>query len=75
MVRCSSLVLDTPGKLGKIIYGMNRSLGTIPLTIKVRTGVKDGKNTTHKLMSRLPQWPVGAMTASSTCVTMYKKAC
>ena len=44
---------------------MNRSLGTIPLTIKVRTGVKDGKNTTHKLIPRLAEWGVSAMTASS----------
>ncbi len=67
-----SPVLDSPGKLGKIINGMNRSLGAIPLTIKVRTGVKDGKNTSHKLMSRLPEWGVSAMTASSICVLRTK---
>jgi tRNA-dihydrouridine synthase 3 len=36
-------VLDVTGKLGKIIVGMNKALGEIPLTVKIRTGVKDGK--------------------------------
>jgi tRNA-dihydrouridine synthase 3 len=53
-------VLDTPGKLGKILIGMNRALGDIPLTIKVRTGVREGKNTAHKLVPRLGSWGVGA---------------
>ncbi|KDQ49809.1 hypothetical protein JAAARDRAFT_42555 [Jaapia argillacea MUCL 33604] len=48
-----SALLDTPGKLSKILTGMNRALGTIPLTVKLRTGVKDGRNTVHKLMGRL----------------------
>ncbi|KAF8319144.1 uncharacterized protein EI90DRAFT_2978648 [Cantharellus anzutake] len=55
-------LLDAPGKLGKIIRAMNHSIGAIPLTIKARTGVKDGKNTTHKLMSRVGGWGVSAMT-------------
>ncbi|KAF8468766.1 hypothetical protein JB92DRAFT_3058588 [Gautieria morchelliformis] len=37
-----SALLDQPGRLGKILVGMNRALGKIPLTLKVRTGVKDG---------------------------------
>ena len=49
-------VLDAPAKLGKILRGMNRALGEIPLTIKVRTGVKDGKNTAHKLLPDLQSW-------------------
>lgn len=53
-------VLDTPGKLGKILIGMNRALGDIPLTIKVRTGVREGKNTAHKLVPRLGSWGIGA---------------
>jgi Dihydrouridine synthase (Dus) len=59
------LVLDTPSKLGKIVLGMNRTLGDIPLTIKVRMGVKDGKNTAHKLVPRLRGWGVGGMTVSN----------
>ncbi|KAF9518668.1 hypothetical protein BS47DRAFT_1370980 [Hydnum rufescens UP504] len=55
-------LLDTPSKLGKIVLGMNRALGDIPLTIKVRMGVKDGKNTAHKLVPRLRSWGVGGMT-------------
>jgi hypothetical protein len=47
------IVLDAPGKLSKILVGMNRALGDIPLTVKLRTGVKEGKNTAHKLMPRL----------------------
>ena len=47
------IVLDAPAKLGKIIIGMNKVLGDIPVTVKLRTGVKDGKNTAHKLMPKL----------------------
>ncbi len=32
------IVLDTPGKLGKMIIGMNKALGEIPVTVKLRTG-------------------------------------
>ena len=46
-------VLDIPSKLGKISVGMNYALDKIPVTVKLRTGVKDGKNAAHKLMPRL----------------------
>jgi tRNA-dihydrouridine synthase 3 len=60
-------VLDAAGKLGKILIGMNRALGEIPLTIKMRTGVKEGRNTAHKLMPRISaEWNVAAMTVSPT---------
>ncbi|ELU40503.1 zinc finger dihydrouridine synthase [Rhizoctonia solani AG-1 IA] len=36
--------------------------GSVPLTIKVRTGIKDGRNTSHKLMPRLARWGVNAFT-------------
>lgn len=59
----ASLVLDAPGKLGKILVGMNKALGEIPVTVKLRTGVKDGKNTAHKLMPRLRnEWNAGCIT-------------
>ncbi|KAI0672475.1 zinc finger dihydrouridine synthase [Trametes maxima] len=48
-----SALLDAAGRLGKILVGMNKALGDIPVTVKLRTGVKDGKNTAHKLMPRL----------------------
>jgi len=58
-------VLDAAGKLGKILIGMNKALGEIPLTIKLRTGVKEGRNTAHKLMPRIDaEWNVAAMTVS-----------
>lgn len=47
---------------------MNRALGEVPITIKLRTGVKDGRNTAHKLMPRIAsEWGVGCMTVSDIC--------
>ena len=58
-------MLDAAGKLGKIVVGMNRALGDVPVTVKLRSGVKDGKNTAHKLMPRLgPEFGVSAITVS-----------
>jgi hypothetical protein len=49
---------------------MNRALGEIPLTVKLRTGVKEGRNTAHKLMPRISaEWNVAAMTVSPTPAT------
>jgi len=53
-----SALLESHNKLGRILIGMSRALGEVPLTIKVRTGIKDGRNTTHKLMPRLARWGV-----------------
>lgn len=41
------------GKLTKCVVGMNTAIGDIPVTVKLRTGVKDGNNNAHKLMPRL----------------------
>ncbi|KAI0357848.1 zinc finger dihydrouridine synthase [Trametes cingulata] len=58
-----SALLDAAGRLGKILVGMNKALGDIPVTVKLRTGVKDGKNTAHKLMPRLAaEWGASAIT-------------
>ncbi|GLB39772.1 putative catalyzes the synthesis of dihydrouridine, a modified base found in the D-loop of most tRNAs [Lyophyllum shimeji] len=58
-----SALLDAPGKLGKIVVGMNKALGEIPVTVKLRTGVKDGRNTAHKLMPRAAvEWGAGCIT-------------
>ncbi|KAF6755436.1 zinc finger dihydrouridine synthase [Ephemerocybe angulata] len=58
-----SALLDAAGKLGRIIVGMQKALGAIPLTVKLRTGVKDGKNNAHKLMPRIAaEWGASAMT-------------
>lgn len=64
----ADLVLDAANKLGKIIVGMNKALGDVPVTVKLRTGVKDGKNTAHKLMPRLsPEWGAAALTVGNAC--------
>ena len=61
----STLVLDAPGKLSRILVGMNKALGEIPLTVKLRTGVKENRNTAHKLMPRLnTEVNLGAITVS-----------
>ncbi|TCD67355.1 tRNA-dihydrouridine synthase 3 [Steccherinum ochraceum] len=58
-----SALLDSAGKLGKIVVGMNKALGDIPVTLKLRTGVKDGRNNAHKLMPRLGhEWNAAALT-------------
>ncbi|KAG1861151.1 hypothetical protein DFJ58DRAFT_264513 [Suillus subalutaceus] len=58
-----SALLDAPAKLGKIVTGMSRALGEIPVTIKLRTGVKDGRNNAHKIMSRAAtEWGIGCIT-------------
>ncbi|KAG2130122.1 hypothetical protein BD769DRAFT_1627940 [Suillus cothurnatus] len=58
-----SALLDAPAKLGKIVTGMSRTLGEIPVTIKLRTGVKDGRNNAHKIMPRAAtEWGIGCIT-------------
>lgn len=44
---------------------MSKVLGEIPLTVKLRMGVKDNNLTAHKLMPRFQkEWGVGAVTVS-----------
>ncbi|KAI0080450.1 zinc finger dihydrouridine synthase [Panus rudis PR-1116 ss-1] len=58
-----SALLDAAGRLGKNVVGMGRALGDIPVTVKLRTGVKDGRNNAHKLMPRLScEWGAAALT-------------
>lgn len=57
-----SALIDAPGKLGRIVVGMNKVLGEIPVTVKLRTGIKEGKNTAHKLMPRVADWGASCMT-------------
>jgi tRNA-dihydrouridine synthase len=62
-----SALLEHVGKLGKSLTGMSRVLGEIPLTIKMRTGVRDGHNVAHKLVLRAQrEWGVGAVTVGAT---------
>lgn len=48
-----SALLDSPGKLEKIVRGMNAVSGDIPITVKIRMGTKDNKPTALKLIDRL----------------------
>ncbi|KAI9806519.1 MAG: tRNA-dihydrouridine synthase 3 [Piccolia ochrophora] len=48
-----SAMLDSPGKMEKIIRGMNAVSGEVPVTAKIRMGTKDGKPTALKLVERL----------------------
>ncbi|KAF8651519.1 hypothetical protein AX16_004715 [Volvariella volvacea WC 439] len=60
-----SALLDAQGKLGKILVGMNKALGEIPVTVKLRTGVKEGKNNAHKIMPRIStEW-------GASCITLH----
>jgi tRNA-dihydrouridine synthase 3 len=58
-----SALLDQGSKLGKILRGMSLAAQETPVTIKMRTGIKTGVNTTHKMMPRaVKEWGVGALT-------------
>lgn len=48
-----SALLETASKLEKMIRGMNTLSGEIPITAKIRMGVKDGKPTAPKIIERL----------------------
>ncbi|WWC85178.1 uncharacterized protein L201_000035 [Kwoniella dendrophila CBS 6074] len=58
-----SALMDAPGRLAKILVGMNRALGDIPLTVKFRTGIANNKPNAHKLIPKfVTQWGAGALT-------------
>ncbi|KAI1811762.1 tRNA-dihydrouridine synthase 3 [Poronia punctata] len=46
-------LLDTPNKLEKMVRGMNAVSGEVPITVKLRTGVRDGRPTAQRLIERL----------------------
>ncbi|KAI4286686.1 MAG: hypothetical protein L6R35_004059 [Caloplaca aegaea] len=48
-----SALLDAQGKLDKMVRGMNAVSGSVPITVKIRMGTKDGKPTALKLIERL----------------------
>lgn len=48
-----SALLDMPTKLERMIRGMNAVSGEVPITCKLRLGVKDGKPTARKTIERL----------------------
>ncbi len=60
-------MLESAGKLGKILVGMNSALGDIPLTVKFRTGISANKSVAHKLVPRFAnEWGISAMTVSES---------
>ncbi|KAJ4297057.1 tRNA-dihydrouridine synthase 3 [Collariella sp. IMI 366227] len=48
-----SALLDAPSKLERMIRGMNAVSGEVPVTAKIRMGVRDDKFTAQKLVERL----------------------
>ncbi|KAI5863012.1 FMN-linked oxidoreductase [Durotheca rogersii] len=46
-------LLDTPSKLEKMVRGMNVVSGEVPITAKLRIGVRDEKQTASRLIERL----------------------
>ncbi|TRX93830.1 hypothetical protein FHL15_005212 [Xylaria flabelliformis] len=46
-------LLDTPNKLEKMVRGMNAVSGEVPITVKLRTGVRDGRPTVQRIIERL----------------------
>ncbi|KAI3406749.2 DUS3 [Candida oxycetoniae] len=58
-----SALLDQTPRLLRIVKAMNGSSGDIPVTIKIRTGVKENKNTAAHLVDRvLNETQVAAIT-------------
>jgi tRNA-dihydrouridine synthase 3 len=55
------VVLNVAGRFGKCLMGMNYALGDVPVTVKMRTGVRDNAPTAHKLMPRLHDWGVSSV--------------
>lgn len=48
-----SALLDAPTKLERMLRGMNAVSGEVPITCKLRLGVKDGKPTAQRTIERL----------------------
>ncbi|KAI9754377.1 MAG: tRNA-dihydrouridine synthase 3 [Lichina confinis] len=48
-----SALLDSAGRMERIIRGMNVVSGAVPVTVKLRMGTKDAKPTALKLVQRL----------------------
>ncbi|KEQ93847.1 hypothetical protein AUEXF2481DRAFT_41577 [Aureobasidium subglaciale EXF-2481] len=48
-----SALMDSPGKLEKILRGMNAVSGEVPITVKIRMGTKDNHPTADRLVQRL----------------------
>jgi tRNA-dihydrouridine synthase 3 len=45
-------LMERTGRLDGIIHSLSHTLGSIPLTMKLRTGIKDDKRIAHKLVDK-----------------------
>ncbi|CUM50289.1 unnamed protein product [Debaryomyces tyrocola] len=48
-----SALMEQPARLLRILKAMNASSGDIPVTVKIRTGTKENKNTAKALVERI----------------------
>ncbi|CAK7896659.1 tRNA-dihydrouridine(47) synthase [NAD(P)(+)] [[Candida] anglica] len=48
-----SALMEQPARLMRILKGMNACSGDIPVTVKIRTGTKDGHNNAKQLVGRI----------------------
>lgn len=58
-----SALLDRPSRIESIVKAI-QGVTTLPLTVKIRTGVYDGKLVAHKIIPKLKEWGVSAVTVS-----------
>jgi len=74
-----SALLDSQGKLEKIIRGMNAVSGDVPITVKIRMGTKDNKPNALKLLDRLvyggqEALEIGGGTSGVAAITLHGRS-
>ncbi|QIW96989.1 hypothetical protein AMS68_002507 [Peltaster fructicola] len=74
-----SALLDSPGKLEKMLRGMNLVSNDIPITVKIRMGTKDKQPTAEKLCQRLitggPEaQKYGALPSGVAAITLHGRS-
>jgi tRNA-dihydrouridine synthase 3 len=71
-----SALLDHGSKMASCLTGMSAVLGQIPVTVKMRTGVR-AEQTAHNLILRASRepWNISAVTASHTAEHRFKLTC
>lgn len=55
-------LMERSGRMQQIIQGMSTVLRSKALTVKMRIGIADGKPLAHKLIPKIAQWGVAAVT-------------
>ena len=69
-----SALMDSPGKLEKMLRGMNAVSNEIPVTVKIRSGTKDGKPTAQKLVERLVLGDGSGASSGVAAVTLHGRS-